>query len=271
MPSQPSVQAAGEPLAGCTVLVTGGAHRVGGAISRHLASRGARVVVSYHSSAADAEDLVAELGRGSLALPADLSRARAAGELLDACGDAGALPTAVVHSAASFLHRPAVETTAEEWDSVLALNTRAFFLLARELARHHGVGADGRTGGGAEGEPPDLSLVAISDAGALELWPGYAVHCVSKAALLPLVRVLAKSLAPSMRVNAVLPGPVLPEAESGAEQVEAMRRRTLLKRLGDPTDVARSVAFLLENRFVTGASLEVTGGSHLWRGSAERE
>lgn len=280
------------PLAGRIVLITGGAHRVGGAISRHLGSLGAHVLVTYHSSAAAAEALVAELPAGGRAFHADLRQPDAADRLLSSCAEAGVLPDAVVHSAASFLRRRALDTTPEEWDEVFALNTRAFFLLARAFARHHGVGSDGRweAGGGVSdhhrvageggdteeglgGEvgATDLALVAIADAGALELWTDYAAHCVSKAALLPLVKLLARSLGPAVRVNAVLPGPVLPPPDSSRAEIRAMAERTLVKRLGQPLDVARSVAFLLESPFATGTLLEMTGGTHLWRGRLERD
>ena len=293
------------PLAGRTVLVTGGAHRVGGAISRHLGGLGARIVVHYHSSRDEAEALVGELPYGGRALAADLEAADGAAGLLAACAAAGDLPDAVVHSAASFLRRRVEETTVEEWDAVFALNLRAFFLLARELAlrvaAHEtggveageveaggveagGVGTGGAGAGGvgtggaaagaaaaAAGQPRDRVLIAISDSGAYELWPGYAAHCTAKAALLPLVRVLAKSLAPAIRVNAVVPGPVLPEPGSDERQVEAMASRTLVQRIGDPSDVAHAVAFLLTSPFTTGSVVDVTGGAHLWRGSRGRD
>jgi NAD(P)-dependent dehydrogenase (short-subunit alcohol dehydrogenase family) len=162
------------------------------------------------------------------------------------------MPDSVVHAAASFLARPLLDTSAEDWDAVQALNLRAFFLLAQEMARRRGSqGGD---------------LVAIGDSAALELWPGYVAHSVAKAALIPLVKVLAKSLAPGFRVNGVIPGPVLPPAGAAAEEIDRMRRRTLLQRLGDPSDVALAVEFLLQCRFATGSWVEVTGGSQLWRG-----
>jgi len=266
--SAPSTRRAAEPLAGRTVLVTGGAHRVGGAISRHLGALGARVLVHYHASAAEAEALVAALPAGGRALPADLARPDGPAALVAACAAAGELPDAAVHSAASFLRRPVLETTAADWDAVFAVNTRAFFLLAAELARRWSaeVGEGASAGEGA----PDRCLVAISDSGARELWTGYAAHCVSKAALLPLVRVLAKALAPDVRVNAVVPGPILPPDDTPSAERAAIAERTLLKRIGDPDTVARAVAYLLTEPFVTGAELDVTGGSHLWRGSLDR-
>jgi pteridine reductase len=254
------------PLSGRTVLVTGGAHRVGGAISRHLGALGARVHVAYHGSAGAARELVDSLPHGGWAHAADLETADGAERLLAACTDTGAAPDAVVHAAASFLDKRVADTTAADWDRVFALNTRAFFLLARELASLHGVEGGVRSGEGAAAER-DLSLVAIADSGALELWPGYAAHCVSKAALLPLVQLLAKALAPAVRVNAVIPGPVLPEPGASRQQVAAMAGRTLLGRVGEADDVARAVAYLLTNRFCTATLLEVTGGAHLWRGN----
>ena len=264
MSSAPTRSTAELPLAGRTVLVTGGAHRVGGAISRHLGTLGARVLVHHHASSAEAEALAGSLPAGGRALPADLARPDGPAALVAACADAGELPDAAVHSAASFLRRPVLATTAADWDAVFALNTRAFFLLATELARRW------RAEAVEEGAPPDRCLVAVSDSGARELWTGYAVHCVSKAALLPLVKVLAKALAPAVRVNAVVPGPVLPPDGTSDAEREAMARRTLLGRVGEPEAVARAVAYLLTERFATGAELDVTGGSHLWRGSLDR-
>lgn len=270
-------------LAGRIVLVTGGAHRVGEAISRHLAAGGARVIVHHHRSGEAARALAAELP-GALALAADLAEAEGPSRLLAACAAAAAFPDAIVHSAASFLHRSVADTSAEEWDAVFALNLRAFFLLARDFARWHGAAGEGVTGeestGPRAGESsagaaspvatPDRCLIALSDSGAYELWTGYAAHCVAKAALLPLVQLLAKALAPAVRVNAVVPGPVLPEAGTSPQRRRAMEERTLLGRLGQPEDVARAVAFLLENRFTTATLLEVTGGAHLWRARTNR-
>jgi len=236
---------------GTCVLVTGGAHRVGAEIARHLARRGARVAVHYHGSAAAALELTDELAHGARAFRADLSTPDGPGALLAACEQDGMSPDAVVHAAASFLRRPLATTTAEEWDGVMALNLRALFLLARDYGSLRG----GRGG----------QIVAIADSGARELWPGYLAHCVSKAGVLTLVQALAKAMAPKFRVNAVVPGPVLlPEGVSSAER-EAIRGRTLLGRLGEPRHVAEAVEFLLACDYATGAILDITGGAHLWR------
>jgi pteridine reductase len=240
------------PLAGRSILVTGGAHRVGGAISRHLGRCGARVLVHYFRNEEEAAALIGELPAGGAAFAADLGDPAAPRQLFDACAAAGERPDAVVHAAASFLHRPLLETAAADWDAVMALNLRAFFLLAQELARRRG-----EDGG---------DLVAIGDTAGLELWSGYVAHSVAKGALVPLVKALAKALAPRYRVNGVMPGPVLPPDDLPAEEIERIRQRTLLKRLGSPTHVAQAVEFLLRCDFATGSWVEVTGGSELWRG-----
>lgn len=247
-----------QSLAGRTVLVTGGARRVGEAISRHLAVRGARVLIHYHGSEEEARRLAASLASlpaGAACFGADLASPEGPAALLAACEAAGESPDALVHGAASFLNKGLFETTAGDWDRVFALNLRAFFLLAKEHARRRG-----ERGG---------DLIAICDSAAYELWPGYLAHSVAKAAVIPLVKALAKALAPRFRVNGVVPGPVLPPDDMPESELAAIRERTLLKRLGDPRHVAQAVEFLLVCDYATGSIVEVTGGSQLWRGSVK--
>src|SRR5436190_8567847 len=100
-----SVSPTSDTMSGRTVLVTGGARRVGAAIARRLARGGARLAIHYHGSDAAARNLAAEIGGGAMAFGADLSYADGPGELLDACARGGMSPDAVVHAAASFLHK----------------------------------------------------------------------------------------------------------------------------------------------------------------------
>lgn len=242
------------PLSGRSILVTGSGHRVGAALARALADAGADLVLHAWRSRDKAEALARELPVRALAVTADLESPTAAFEILDTASRQGFEVDTLVHSAAGFLRKRALETTAAEWDRVFALNLRSFFLLSTEIARRRG------SQGG--------NLVAIADAAAVELWPAYLAHSVAKASLVALVRALAKALAPGFRVNAVMPGPVLPPAETPEPERNAMAARTLLQRLGRPEHVAQAVIFLLTCDFATGSVVEVTGGSTLWRGSA---
>jgi len=241
-------------LQGRLALVTGGARRVGAAIVRELDAAGAEVIIHARRSASEARALASELERPGGVVLADLEKPEGAERLLDgACESSGGRHAdLVVHAAASFRRGALLETSVAEWDRVQALNLRSCFLIAQGMARRRG----------AEGG----DLIAIADAAALELWPGYLAHSVAKAGLLALVRALAKAMAPRFRVNAVVPGPVLLPEGMSEEEREAIRARTLLGRLGEPEHVARAVRFLAECDFATGAALEVTGGSHLWRG-----
>ncbi len=109
------------------------------------------------------------------------------------------------------------------------------------------------------------AIVNIVDLAAFEPWRNYAAHGVGKAALLALTRQMAMELAPSVRVNAVAPGNVLPPEGLTQEQIDRLARRSLLKRWGTPADVAQAVRFLIEADFITGEVLVVDGGELMAR------
>jgi pteridine reductase len=104
------------------------------------------------------------------------------------------------------------------------------------------------------------AILAILDRGAFEPWPGYLAHGVGKSALWALVRSLAVELAPQVRVNAVVPGPVLPPPHHTAEQRDREAKGTLLGRWGTPQDVLDAVLFLVRSDYATGEALFVDGG-----------
>ena len=230
-------------------LVTGGAVRVGRALSLGLAEAGYDVAVHSHSSSAAARDVqrrIAELGRSAVLIEADLGDPagveRVAAEVEERCGRLDLL----VNSAASFEEAELLDVDAEQWDRVMAVNLRGPFLLVRATA---GLLRASRG-----------TVVNILDLSALEPWTHHPHHSVSKAALLHLTRILARVLAPEVRVNAVAPGTVLPPDHLGADFDERERRATPLQRLGSPEDVLRAVLFLAASPFVTGELIVVDGG-----------
>jgi pteridine reductase len=104
-------------------------------------------------------------------------------------------------------------------------------------------------------------VVNLADLAGLEPWPGFAAHSISKAGVVMLTKVLARSLAPEVTVNAIAPGAVLVPEDYGAEERERLVRSTPLRRLGSPSDVVSALLYLLEaGDYVTGEVLVVDGG-----------
>jgi pteridine reductase len=239
-------------LNGKVALVTGSAHRVGRALALALAREGADIGIHYRSSAEDARATardVEQLGRRAALLPADLADASAAEELpARARAELGRLDV-LVNSASLFESAGLLEVSAAAWDRVMAVNLRAPFLLTRSaapfLAEAAGV------------------VINIADLAGLQAWPAFPHHGVSKAGLIHLTRVSARSLGPRVRVNCVVPGTVLPPADYTDDQVAASVERTVLKRVGSPRDVEEAMLFLIRSDFATGSVVVVDGGRML--------
>lgn len=241
-------------LRGRVALVTGGARRVGRALALGLASRGADVLVHYHRSAAEAEQTAGEiraLGVRAEAAPADLSDPAAIAALFDALRAHFGRIDVLVNSASAFQPADLLDVTVEDWDAVMAVNLRAPFLCSQHAARM-------MQAAGGEG-----AIVNVADIAGQVPWVRFPHHSVSKAGLIMLTRVLAKSLGPGIRANAVVPGPVLkPEAMPEARW-QALGDALPLGRTGSPQNVVQAVLALVENDFITGAVLNVDGGDAL--------
>jgi len=237
-------------VSGKVALVTGGAVRVGRAVALGLATAGAHLVVHYHRSADAAQETVAEarrLGVEAVAVQADLADPEAARALARAAEARFGRVDIIVHGASPFVRAPLSGTTPEVWRHVLGVLVDGFFVLARELTP--GMVARGEGG-----------IVVILDRGTFDPWPDFLAHSVGKSALWALARNLAVELAPHVRVNGVVPGPVLPPPDYPEEDRARIAQGTLLGRWGDPQDVVEAVLFLLRSDYITGEVLFVDGG-----------
>jgi pteridine reductase len=246
-------------LDGRLALVTGAGHRLGRAIALALAEAGADVLVHYRSSADLARrtaESVRALGREADLIAADLSVPADIDELFDAIEGAHGGLDVLVNSAASFESAPIEDIQAEAWDRVMAVNLRAPFLCIRRAAPL--LRARAHPG----------AVVNIADLSGLVPWRGFAHHSVSKAGLIHLTKAAAKELGPRIRVNAVLPGPILPPPGESPDSEEWRRRgdRLPLGRTGDPADIGSAVVFLAASDYITGEALAVDGGEHLLSG-----
>ena len=174
----------------------------------------------------------------------DLSTAAGARALVErAAAELGGLDL-VVHAASDgFEPRSVEEVSEEDWDAAFGATAKGSFFVAQAAAPH------------LRGSELGL-LILVEDVAAYQPWPSFAPHCAAKAAQAMLTRVLARALAPDVRVCGVAPGPVAVEPE----QEERRAAETVLGRIGSPEDVAGAVAYLVSAPFVTGTSLVVDGG-----------
>jgi NAD(P)-dependent dehydrogenase (short-subunit alcohol dehydrogenase family) len=238
-------------LAGKAALVTGAAKRLGRHVALRLAKEGADVVVHYHSSAAEAQAAVAEInafGRRAVALQADLGKVTDIRRLVDEAGKRFGRLDVLVNSAANFLPGSIISTTEEVWDAALDTNVKAGFFCAQAAApllrRSKGV------------------IVNFADAGGLTGWPGFIPHSISKAGVVMLTKVLAKALAPEVRVNAIAPGTITMPGDPPEWEADFVKLAPL-RRTGTPEDVADAVSYLVHAEFITGHVLVVDGGRSL--------
>jgi len=241
-------------LPGATALITGGAVRIGKAIVLALAEAGCHVAIHYHRSAEAAEETAEEARRSgvrAVTVPADLMSPTSAAEtIFDDVAAALGPVSVLVNSAAIFEAGTMGETTDEDWDRHLTINLTAPFALCREFARRHTSGRRGH-------------IVNIVDWRATRPAVGHLAYTVAKSGLLTLTKILARELAPDVQVNAIAPGAILPAADSGAGEFDRLAEQIPLRRTGQPTDIARTLLFLLNSDFVTGEILHVTGGEQL--------
>ena len=240
-------------LQGKNAVVTGAAHRVGKAIALALAQAGANVVVHYFRSAAEVPATLGEikaLGVEAVAVQANLAEREGIEAVFNAADAALGGADLLVNSAAIMEPGDVLTLTRAEWQRSLDLNLTAPFFCAQRAA--HAMRA---RGGGA--------IVNIADMSGLRPWARYPAHSVSKAGLVMATQVLARALAPDIRVNAIAPGPVVKPDVWSDEHWHALGQRTLLKRTGSGYDVARAALFLLEADFITGETLVVDGGRHI--------
>jgi pteridine reductase len=183
----------------------------------------------------------------------DISRAAGARSVVErAVADLGGLDLLVCAAGDGFAPKPVADVTEDDWDAALDVVAKGTFFLAQAAAP---ALRDARG-----------AIVVVEDVAAYQPWPSFAAHCAAKAAQAMLTRVLARALAPEVRVCGVAPGPVA--VEPGQEERRAAE--TLLGRVGTPEDVAAAVVYLAGAEFVTGASLVVDGGRLLQTGRARR-
>jgi len=235
------------------VLVTGGGKRIGRSISTRLAADNWNVIVHYNGSEKDAVstiDEIKESGGKAVALKADLQNETEVMRLGEQAAEAFGGLTAIVNNASVFVRDDMETSTKELWDLHMSVHVRAPFVLAQSFLRQL---PDGNSG----------AIVNIVDQRVLNPSKHFTSYTLSKMALWDQTRVLAKAMAPAVRVNAIGPGPVLPSTRQSQADFDLQAEQTPLAKAVDPTEIAAGVAFLLDAGSVTGQMIAVDAGQHL--------
>jgi len=235
-------------------LVTGAARRIGAEIARTLHANDINVILHYHASQKEAEQLAVELNQeranSAISLSADLLGIEHLPALIQRAHDQWGRLDILVNNASLFYKTLMNEVTSEAWDDLLTCNVKAPFFLAQAaapyLAKQQGC------------------IVNITDIRAEKPLRDYPVYCISKAGLAMLTKTLAQALGPLVRVNAVAPGATLwPEGENALSQEMKQRiiNQTALKREGGSSHIAQAVLFLvMQADYMTGQTIVVDGG-----------
>ena len=237
-----------------TVLVTGSARRIGRAIAKGLAADGWNVAVHYNRSADEASGLVDELrsvGVRAAAFQCDLSDSEAVGGLIAACVRQLGPLSCLVNNASLFEFDDAAGFDPASWDRHAAINVRAPLLLVRDFAAQVPPGTVG-------------CVVNMLDQKVFNLNPDFFSYTLTRVAMEGATRTLAMSLAPRVRVCGIAPGITL---VSGAQTAEGFERAHAYAPLGhssDTEDIVEAVRYLVAAKSVTGHTLVVDGGQHLW-------
>ena len=239
-------------LAGQVALVTGAAKRLGSVVALRLAEEGAEVAVHYGKSELEAREVVREIERGgqrAIAVHADLARVEQIQELVERVARELGRLDILVNSAANFLEAKFGATSEQSWEASLNTNLKAPFFCAQAAAPYLAKSGQG-------------IIINFADIGGLLGWKEFLPHSISKAGVILMTRVLAKELAPKIRVNAIAPGTITMPGDP-PEWQEDFIRRAPLQRSGRPEEIAEAVIYLIGAEFMTGQVLVIDGGRTL--------
>jgi NAD(P)-dependent dehydrogenase (short-subunit alcohol dehydrogenase family) len=236
-----------------TALITGAARRIGKRMAMDLAAQGWAVAIHYNSSRKEAQavadDIAAAGGRAAI-VQGDLSSREAPQQIIDAAvAELGPL-SCLINNASRFEPDEADTVTIDGWDNHLDTNLRAPVFLSQAFAAQLPPGEQG-------------NIVNIIDQRVWKLNPTFFSYTASKSALWTVTRTLAQSLAPRIRVNAIGPGPALPNVRMNDADFAKQASLTLLQRGTSPEEISAALLFILSAAALTGQMIVLDGGQHL--------
>jgi len=239
-------------LDGRVALITGAAKRLARAVAIRLANEGADIAIHYGKSANEAAELAEEikrLGRGAATFSAELTDVAQIHNLVAGVVAHFGRLDILINSAANFLETKFGETTEKTWNASLDTNLRAPFFCAQEAAPYLVKSGKG-------------VIVNFADIGGIMGWREFLPHSLSKSGIIMMTRILAKELAPAVRVNAIAPGTITMPGDPPEWQAD-FTRLAPLHRSGRPDEITDAVMYLLTAESMTGQTLVLDGGRTL--------
>lgn len=233
-----------------TVLITGGAQRIGKALALDFVRNGFNICVHYHNSESEAIFLKSEiesLGGKAYLIQADLSKEEDIQTIFPKVYKQAENISVLINNASTFVYDSAVSASRESWDYHLEPNLRAPFVLSQHFAKQTKKGL----------------ILNIIDQRVLNLTPHYVTYTLSKYGLWGLTQALSLSLAPHIRVNAIGPGPTLKNSRQTEDQFAQQCKNTPLQTGGSMDDICAAAQFFVNAKTVTGQIIAVDGGQHL--------
>ncbi|GJM02765.1 MAG: short chain dehydrogenase [Rhodomicrobium sp.] len=238
-------------------LITGAAQRIGRHLALHLAREGWDIVVHYNSSHSEAETLAEEIkatGQRAITLQADLSDSKMVNEMIPNGAEQLGIPNLLINNASLFEKDQFGALSAHSFDMHMAINLRAPLLLAEALAKSY---ADKTS----QTEPGNI--INITDQRIFNPGADFVSYTLSKIGLGAATRTMAKALAPTLRVNAIAPGPVLKSKHQTDEDFISECSGTPLGHGTTPEEICSAVSYILSARAMTGETIALDGGQRL--------
>jgi len=235
------------------VLITGAGKRIGRSIALDMANAGWRVGVHYSRSAEDAEEVVSNIknsGGEAATFDADLSEEGSAHSLMTRVSDVLGPLNCLINNASTFERDTVSTATRSTWDMHMDVNLRAPFELSQAFVRQLPQGVPG-------------NIVNIIDQRVWNLTADFTTYTLSKAALWDMTRILARALAPQVRVNGIGPGPTLPSIHQSEKDFADESAAVPLNRPVTTGDIAAAVRFILDAPTMTGQMIAIDAGQHM--------
>ena len=240
-----------------SMLITGAAQRIGRVLALHFARAGWEIGLHYNTSQIEAESLKDEieaLGSRAVLLQADLTKDADLTRLATQAPEKLKNFTCLINNASLFEEDDLESLTPQSWDKHINANLKAPTFLAQALANCLNTGTPKAVPG---------NIINIIDQRVWRLTPRFLSYTVSKAGLWTLTQTLAQALAPSIRVNAIGPGPTLQNIRQKSDDFSRQCQNLLLQRRTNPQEIADAISFMLAAPAMTGQMIALDGGQHL--------